>query len=254
MRILLFFFIISFISPKLQAQDSIGLPPAAVMIDLAYGMQLPEGDMKTNFNYNYNIGSRVSYLTGTNWIFGVGGAWLFSDNIKTDVLAPLRIENGLLIERTGRMGLTQLGERGFTVNGEIGKLIPLTKRTRLHNLEFRVGAGYLQHWIRIRLLGYPEDLPQLLGEYLRGYDRKTSGIALNQYIGYRFMSKSKLVNLFIGVDFTEGFTYNRRYYNFDTREIDNKLKKDILLGFKAGFCIPFFVYTKKTRTEDLEFY
>ena len=96
---------------KAQENEEKLLPPAAIMIDLAYGMQLPEGTMNRDFNYNFNIGSRISYLSPRNWSFGIGGEWLFSDNIKTDVLKPLRESNGLIIETTGRMGLTQLGER-----------------------------------------------------------------------------------------------------------------------------------------------
>lgn len=238
----------------LSAQENPGLPPAVVMIDLTYGMQLPEGNLKKDFYQNFNLSAKISYLTPRNWLFSVNGDYIFGDEIKTDVLAPLRMSNGLLIERTGRMGLTQLGQRGFYIGGQFGRLFQLGKKTRMHNIELRVGGGYLQHWIRIRLLGYPEDLPQLNGEYLNGYDRRTSGIALQQYIGYRFMSRSKLINLFIGLDFTEGFTYNRRYWNFDTRTADKELHTDILLGFKAGFCIPFFIYSDNTRSEDLKFY
>lgn len=237
-----------------KEEEKPGLPPAAILIDLAYAMQMPEGDMKENFGYNYNVGARVSYLTARNWIFGVSGEWIFSETVKTDVLAPLREPNGNIVELTGRMGLTQLGQRGFMTGGQVGKLIELSKKSRQHNLEFRLGVNYMQHWIRIRLLGVPEELPQLFGDYLKGYDRRTSGIALTQYFGYRYMSRSKLVNLFIGLDFTEGFTYNRRYWNFDTREADTKMHKDILMGFRAGFCIPAFIYSERTRTDDLKFY
>ena len=238
----------------LYSQEKEGKAPSAIFVDLAYTFQMPEGNMKENFGLNSSIGSRISFLSPNNWIFAINGEWIFSDEIKTDVLALLRSPNGNLIERTGRMGLTQLGERGFHFSAQIGKLIPFKKGKRDHCLEIRLGAGYLQHWIRIRLLGYPEDLPQLNGDYLKGYDRMTSGPALSQYIGYRFLSKYKLINLFIGLDFIEGFTYNRRYWNFDTLQADTQLKFDILLGVRAGFCIPFYIMGKNTRTEDLKFY
>lgn len=231
-----------------------GKPPGAILIDLAYAMQQPEGDLKQTFNFNFNLGSRISYLSPDNWIFGINGEWLFSDNIKIDVLAPLRASSGELVELTGKSGLTQQGQRGMLFTAHVGRLIPLQKNTRRHNLEFRLGAGYLQHWVRIRLLGRPEDLPQLFGEYKKGYDRRTAGLALQQYAGYRYISKNRLVNLFIGLDFTEGFTYNQRYYNFDTREVDDKMHTDLLLGFRAGFTIPFFIYTQNTRTDNIEFY
>jgi hypothetical protein len=54
--------------------------------------------------------------------------------------------------------------------GQAGKLIQLGKKSRVHNLELRLGAGYIQHWIRIRLLGREEELPQLFGDYKKGYD------------------------------------------------------------------------------------
>jgi hypothetical protein len=68
------------------------------------------------------------------------------------------------------------------------------------------------------------------------------------------MSRSKLVNLFIGMDFTEAFTYNRRFWNFDTRTADKSMHYDILLGFRAGFCIPFFIYSENTDSDELKFY
>ncbi len=258
MKTIFFTSIISFLTLNFlvgqNSENQPGLPPAAIMIDLAYSIQNPEGHMKRDFNYNFNIGSRIGYLSPRNWIFGVGAEWLFSDNIKTDVLKPLRESNGNIIETTGRMGLTQLGQRGLMFIGQAGKMFQIGKKTRLHNIEIRLGAGYLQHWIRIRLLGREEELPQLLGDYKKGYDRMTSGLVLNQYIGYRYMSRSKLVNLFIGFDLSEGFTYNRRFWNFDTREADDDIHYDILLGFRAGFSIPFFIFSDKTDSDELKFY
>jgi hypothetical protein len=253
--ILFFLFLnISLFAQEKREDNRPALPPAAIMIDVAFGMQLPEGNMKKDFYHNSNVASRIAYLSPRNWIFSIGGDWLFADKVKTDVLKPLRESNGHLIESTGRLGLTQLGQRGFMVLGQVGKLIQLGKKSRIHNLEIRFGAGYLQHWFRIRLMGRPEELPQLFGDYLKGYDRMTSGLALNQYIGYRFMSRSKLVNLFVGLDFTQGFTYNRRHWNFDTREADTKLHYDILSGFRAGFAIPFFIFSEKTDSDELKFY
>ena len=99
-------FILFFLSIILQASaqeianNKPSLPPAAIMIDLAYGMQQPEGTMKKDFYYNYNIGARIAYLSPKNWIFSVGGEWLFQDLVKTDVLKPLRESNGHIVETT----------------------------------------------------------------------------------------------------------------------------------------------------------
>lgn len=244
---------------NLQAQETPKEPegklPGVVLIDLAYGMQQPEGDMKKDFFYNFNLGARVGYLLPSNWLFSLNGELIFSDRVKTDVLAPLRVENGGLLELTGIVGLAPpLGQRGFAVTAHAGRLFDLGKQPRRHSLEVRLGGGYLQHWIRIRLLNRTEDLPQLDGDYKKGYDRMTSGLALQQYVGYRYMSKSKLINVFIGLDFTEGFTKNRRYWNYDTREADTKPHTDILLGFRAGFTVAFYTYSVDTRTDEIDFY
>ncbi len=252
----IYFFLLLLIGQQLfaQTEPEKGLDPGAVFIDLAYAIQLPEADMKENFSWNSNVGARVGYLLPNNWLFALGGEWIFSDQVKTDVLAPLREANGNLIDITGRMGLTQLGQRGFSINGQVGRIFPLTQKGRRHCIEARLGLGYLQHWVRIRILGDPELLPQLTGDYLLGYDRRSSGLATQQYIGYKYMSQSKLVNLFVGLDFTQGFTKNRRVWNYDTRQPDTDLKLDLLLGLRAGFTIPFFIYTEKTRVDDLDFY
>lgn len=255
-RFLLWFFIIGFSISTLkgQGEPEEGSLPGVIMIDLAYAFQLPGGAMQKDFGYNFNLATRVGYLTPKNWIFTLNGEAIFSDKVKTDVLAPLRLSNGDLLTLEGKMGLTQLGQRGFVITGHVGHLVTISKKERRHNLEFRLGGGYLEHWVRIRLLNNPKELPQLFEEYKKGYDRRTAGLALQQYVGYRYMGRNKLVNLFIGFDFTQGFTYNQRGYNFDTREVDDQLHIDLLMGIRAGFTIPFYIYSLNTRTDDVDFY
>ena len=68
----------------------------------------------------------------------------------------------------------------------------------------------------------------------------SSGLFINQFVGYINFSNKRLVNFFAGFEFTEGFTKNQRDYNFDTGLKDNKNRTDILIGFKAGWVFPLY--------------
>ncbi len=254
MRIIVLFLFLSLALRAQKEPQPEGKLPGVILIDLAYAFQLPEGNLKQDFSHHFNLGARLGYLLPNNWLFSINGETFFSDKVKTDVLAPLRIENGQLIDINGDMAYTQLGQRGFAVTAHVGRLFSLTKKPRRHSLEVRIGGGYLQHWFRIRLLGSPEDLPQLFGPYKKGYDRLTSGFAMHQYIGYRFMGRRKFFNAFIGLDFTQGFTQNRRFWNFDTRVAPNQPRLDLLLGLRAGFTVPFYIYSTQTRSDEIDFY
>ena len=237
-----------------QKEEQEGSLPAAFLIDINYAFHLPEGDMKADYYQSNSAGGQLAYLSPKNWIFGLSGQVIFADRVKTDVLAPLREANGELISLYGDMGLTQLGQRGFIFTGQIGKLVSLNKKNRRHNLEFRLGAGYMEHWVRIRLMSREEELPQLQGDYIKGYDQRRAGLSLQQFVGYRYMSRNRMLNLFVGLDLNQAFTTSVRGWDYHLRQADTSTQFDVLYGLRAGFCIPFFIYTENTRSDELKFY
>ena len=83
-------------------------------------------------------------------------------------------------------------------------------------------------------------VPHLDVPYAKGYDRYTSGIALTQFVGYQMVSRNRTANFFAGFEFTEGFTRNRRGYNFDTMQRDDLKRLDILYGVRVGWSISLF--------------
>jgi hypothetical protein len=100
--------------------------------------------------------------------------------------------------------------------------------------------GLFQHKIRI------QDDPQvvvssLAGDYKKGYDRLTNGLAITEFIGYQHFAKNRLINFYAGIELTQGFTQNRRDYNFDTFERDDAKRFDGLVGFKLGWVLPFYL-------------
>ena len=64
-------------------------------------------------------------------------------------------------------------------------------------------------------------------EYKKGYDRLTNGPAITEGISYLHCGSKRLINFSLGLECTQGFTQNRRDYNFD------QMKK-AALEFKAG--------------------
>jgi len=236
-----------------KAKPAFKFPPA-IVIDFGIGGQMPFADMRTNFKNNLNVGGKLNFFTPQHYIFALGADYIYSDEIRTDVVANLRNPDGFIIDKMGTASSIALGQRGFYINASVGKLFIFNpQKRRREGIEARLMLGYLQHKIRLKVPG--TDMVQIQGDYRHGYDRLTAGFALQQYIGYRYMSPNRLINVFAGVDFLQGFTHNLRGYNFDQQRADTDLHVDILIGFRAGLSIPFPIYTEKSsKNQELFFY
>ena len=77
-----------------------------------------------------------------------------------------------------------------------------------------VGGGFLQDKIRIH--DGDNTAPQIHGDYKKGYDRLNNGWMLSGTVGYLYLSDSRLINFFIGLEFMQSWTKYRRARNFDT--------------------------------------
>ncbi|BDS10226.1 hypothetical protein [Aureispira anguillae] len=226
-------------------------PPNGFLVDFSYGVHLPFADMAENFKYNFSLAGKIQYIFSNNFAVGLVGDYQFVDDLKTDVVANLREEEGSIIDRFGQLSDVHLGQRGFFLGASVSYLIPVLKKYKRSGIEVRFEGGYQQHWVRIEVLG--GDIFALSDEYKKGYDRMTTGFAMRQYIGYRHLDKNRLLNFFGGFDIMQAFTKNRRGYNFDTGQVDNKDRIDILIGFRVGVTLPIYIYTPETQ-EDIRFY
>jgi hypothetical protein len=103
----------------------------------------------------------------------------------------------------------------------------------------------LQHKIRIDTR---DDVPLLDKEYVKGYGRLSNGLSLTQFVGYIYCGNKRLINFIAGFEFTQGFTENRRSYNFDTMSKDETKRFDMLSGIKVGWFFPIY------RTAATQFY
>jgi len=100
------------------------------------------------------------------------------------------------------------------------------------------GVGFIQH--RIDLSFEKEFLPQLGGDYEKGYDRLANGLFLRQYIGYLYSGSGRFLNVRVGMEWTESFTAPRRDANLDTGQIPSGNRLDIQAALKVAWVLPIY--------------
>jgi hypothetical protein len=233
------------------SQKKIGPEYTPLSIDFNFGAQMPAADLEKRFGSNLCVGvgiERISLPKG--WIFSVNGCYLFGQNVNEDVLSKLRTPEGEIISDIGTYAAVELRQRGFYVGGHFGKIFKLSDNgNRFRGIRATLGVGFLQHKIRIQ--DNNNSAPHVAPPYDAGYDRLTYGFALNQFIGYQVVSRDKQINFYAGIDFIEGFTKNRRGFNYDTRQRDDASRLDILYGIKVGWQITLSSNSKKA--DEIEY-
>ena len=222
------------------AQDPPQNTGRALLTTFSYGWQIPGGDLSERYGDNFSLGLQTDFLTANSqWLFGLSGQFLFGSNVKTDVLSGLRTPEGFIIGNDRQPASIQLRERGFYLGVEGGRLFALSSDNPRSALRLTLGGGLLQH--QIRLQNDPlRSVPQIEGPYEKGYDRLTNGLALRQYIGYQLLGTDRRANFSVGIECMQGFTRNRRIFNFDTRRRENETRLDLLFGIRLGWILPFY--------------
>lgn len=209
------------------------------MVDVSYAFQVPGGDLAKRFGNSSAIGLSFQYKTKSNWLFGANGSFIFGAKIKEDsILRAIATPGGTIITNVGTGAEVYQYERGYTLTGSIGKLIPAFGPNKNTGFIISVGGGFINHKIRIEVAD--NNVYALSKDYKTGYDRKTNGPCITEFIGYRYMGNRKLLNFFIGVEALQGFTQNRRPYNFDQGGPDHTKRKDMLYSFKFGWVLPIY--------------
>jgi len=243
------FFIIG--TSSLCAQNQRKNTYTALVTNISYGVHLPVGDLADRFGANFSIGGGLELLTERhNWILGIKGNNLFGTTVKEDVLASLRDADGFILGNNsngqGGYAIVALRERGFYIGGHIGKLWNVSKKNTRSGIRVTLGAGLLQHKVRIQ--DESGTVQAVKGDYIKGYDQLSNGLALEQFIGYQHLSTNRGLNFFAGIELTEAFTQNRRAVNFATQAKDTTQRKDVLVGFRIGWSLPIYI---GERSEDL---
>lgn len=200
------------------------------------------GDLADRFGGITGYGLGVDYITGNNWIVGTEGNVYFGSLVREDVLAPIRNSSDFIVGNNGSISNIGLRMRGWSVGGRIGKLIPFGSRKKRMGIRITAGAGYLQH--RIRIQDDPEaPVAGLSNEYKKGYDRKTDGLNISEFIGYQYFANNRRINFYLGVELNQGITKSVRGYNYDLRMPDTETRLDMSYGIRAGWILPFYIGT-----------
>lgn len=226
------------VNSSLRGQDRADSVLSAFAFTASYGYQVPGGDMAKRFGNNSNAGVAFWYKSHKNFISNVQWTYLFGEKLfETGILDSIMTADGYLIDKEGKTSDIRKFERGFTLNASAGKIFNgFLSPNPNSGIMLMGGAGILQH--KIRIIDNGSRSPQLAGDYLKGYDRLTSGLAFTEFLGYWYMGKKRYINFYAGFEAVQGFTKSRRSWDFDLMRADTQRRTDLLWGFRAGWIIP----------------
>ncbi|HNR21250.1 MAG TPA: hypothetical protein PKN75_08980 [Bacteroidia bacterium] len=239
--ICLMVFMSCFVFAQALVKDTaIGFP----FFGIGMAVHLPGADMADRFGTNAAVHSNFSYKFKSGFTLTTNGGFLFGTQINEgNILKNISTSDGEIIGNDGRISQIRLFERGYFACIDAGKIFSSKKPNPNSGIWVTMGAGFIQHKIRIENIG--NAVYGLDKDYVKGYDRLTNGLMLHQFVGYVYFGNKRLINFFAGVEGIQGFTQNRRSYNFDTMIADDKKRFDLLIGIKAGWILP--LYTKPDK-------
>jgi len=215
-----------------------------------YGIDVPFGDMADRYGRNFHAGISIDlFRKKLNGIISLEGSIFFGDNVKEDVLSPLRLTNGSILGSDGAYVDVFLRQRGTYLGITVDKIIIPSKSNKHSGLSIAGGLGIMQHNIRLNIDS--NNAPQFDDNYQKGYDRNSLGLALKQKIGFINIGKTKSVNYEIALSITEGFTKSTRGLDFDTMLKNDNSRIDILIGLDFKWMIPLSI---QGREEEEYFY
>jgi len=212
-------------------------------LQFLYNYGIPKQDLAKSFGNFSTIGFGGMFKTKNNWLVSGEVNYLFSKNVKEyDLFNNMVSSGGYLGTTGGSPGNYLVNLRGVSGFVRAGRLFAFNKRNMNSGILVKAGVGYIQHHINI--FTHDGNIPQIDNNYAKGYDRYTTGFAINEFIGYSYQSANRLINVYIGVDLMQAKTYNRRQYNYDQMAFDTGSKKDFATTFRLGWMIPIYLNTK----------
>ena len=240
-KVVLFLLLAVFISESAVSQVSVkDSVVSAPMIDFSYSYKIPGGDLAKRFGAHNEISIAFLMKTQKNFYYGLDWGYIFGNEVVEIGFADgFRDSKGGILATNGLYSEIYFVERGFSLTAKAGFVLNVLAPNPNSGIMILGGVGFLQH--KIKMEDKYGEVPLLSGDgYYQGYDRLTNGLVLTEFIGYRLLSDRRLVNLFAGFEFSQGFTKNRRDVNFDTGLKDDLNRLDLTVGFKIGFSLLFY--------------
>jgi len=212
-----------------------------VLVSVHYGTGWTGGDLVNRYGYINLVGFGVGYKMRNNWFMQTDASFLFGSQVKVPgLLNGITDSYGNITDVNGSPATVSVLCRGVSANIQAGKIIPLSAFQRNAGLMVHLGAGYLNH--RIKIETQDQVVPMIELDYKKGYDRLTTGIGMMQFIGYAYIPRYSFYNFYAGIYCIQGITKERRTVYFDqpNQPVSTKNRLDILVGLKVGWFIPFY--------------
>ncbi len=227
-----------------MAQDNYMFSNKIFNFQFLYNYHIPSGDMAKLYGNFSGVGFGGMLKTKHNWVVSGELNYLFGKEIRQEhFLDNLITSGGYLSSTGGSPGNYLVNMRGISAFVNAGKVFGLNKRNMNSGILVKGGVGYIQHHINIQ--SQEGNIPQIDLNYAPGYDRFHSGIAFTEFIGYTYQSQNRLINFYIGFDFMQAQTKNRRGYNYDLMAYDNSNKIDLTSSIRFGWMIPMYLNTSE---------
>jgi len=206
-------------------------------LNIKYGIDRPLGELNNRFGLFNEAGIGFEYFVANKNLFISAEAdFLFGSSVKEDVIAPLRISNGIsILGVSGSYAQVFLRMRGSYFGLMFEKLIAANEYGR--GWRIGLGAGLFSH--RVRVQDDLNTVPQVQNEYVKGYDHRTLGPALREKIAYNYVNNARRVFFSIGLEFTQGFTKNIRALNYDSMTSENESRLDMSVGLNIKYTLVF---------------
>lgn len=208
-------------------------------LDVNGSIDFPAADMAKRFGTSFRIGVGIRYKTSANWIFGAKFDFMTGNKMRDDsLLINMTTSQGGVISQQGDLLNVGLFLRGYMAGIQVGRIFPILALNKNSGVTNILSLGFIQY--KINIFDRDNSFPQLRDAYKKGYDRLTNGIYLEDFLGYSYYSKNKLINFSAGLNFVWGFTQGRRDYLYDLQRSDAGARNDLLMGFKIGWTLPIY--------------
>lgn len=204
-------------------------------LQFSYGFQSAQADLNTRFGNHLALGSGLEYIIPSKKIiFGLQYHFHYGSLVKEDVLVDLRTSQNFIFGSLGGVADVQLRQRGFYSGLSAGYY----QRFKDNGMAFsaNIGVGLLQHKIRVQDNSRAADF--LSGEYLKGYDRLSNGLAFYQSIRFQQLTPARRLNYHVALEVFEGFTKSRRDFDYASGTMMNEKRLDVILALRFCYYLP----------------
>ena len=165
-----------------------------------------------------NYGINALYKYKSNWLVTLDGdMWFGGNNLlyRKERMGSVYTHDSIVIGGGGTDASITCYNRGFSLQGGLGKIIPVApKKNPNSGILLRLSGGYM----RQQTIFTPnlEHAPQVEGDYGLLYDHQRQGAMLTESLGFWFMSNNaNLLNLYVSFDISQCWSWSTRDYVID---------------------------------------